>query len=399
MDFSKTVLASLILLIILSYHTAFADSNHHENDNDDTNQDVKSKLVKELIDWMISKGGFMDPRVEIRRWNPQDPTSYFGAFVNAPIQKDELLLQIPAAIKIQIDEEEEQAMKMQDEWDYDEQVCQLSWMLKMEYELGDESDYAPYINYLKAQPFGQIPAMWSPVGQHLLFEVQGDWSIHDFETQGEGEDMVMWLWKRFEPNCLFLNDTLNPFYISMAVQRGYDTALIPVYDMLNHYNDADKINSITRPSIYDQEDGFGVYALRDLEAGEELYYSYHACPDCRDTIDIWGTPEMLRDFGFVEPYPHRFHLRNNVTIFVDQVVEATDEDDGGISKSYVARCRDGKCPSKKWVTKQMEYLKNVERKQLAKSSSFIPKWEYATIKQYHKALTVALEAVLPLCTT
>lgn len=296
-----------------------------------------------------------------------------------------MLLKIPGAIKMQIEDR-----PIADNWDYEEQVCQLSWMLKAEYALGDESDYARYINYLKAQSFGQIPAMWSPVGQHLLFEVQGDWSTHNFDKQGEGEDMAMWLWKSFEPNCMFTNDTLNPFYIAVAVQRGYDTALIPVYDMLNHYN-GDKVNSITRPSIYD-EDGFGVYALRDLDAGEELFYSYHACPGCRDTIDIWGTPGMLRDFGFVEQYPHRFHLKKNVTIFVDEVVA----DDG--SKSHVARCRNGKCPRKKWVTEQMQYLKNVEWKQIAKSESFIPKWEYATIKQYHKALTVALKAVLPLCT-
>ncbi|CAJ1948599.1 unnamed protein product [Cylindrotheca closterium] len=382
MDSTKRFRAFLLILILtLSYCTTSVSSNHHgENQDDGT-----SKLVGELIDWMLAKGGSMDPRVEMRRWNPQDPTSYFGAFVNAPVKKGELLLKIPGAIKIQVEDP-----SIQDDWDYDEQVCQLSWMLKTEYELGDDSDYAPYINYLKAQPFGQIPAMWSNVGQHLLFEVQGDWSIHDFETQGEGEDIVMWLWKSFEPNCMFRNDTLNPFYIAMAVQRGYDIALIPVYDMLNHYN-GDKVNSITRPSIYDK-DGFGVYALRDLKAGEELFYSYHACPDCRDTIDIWGTPEMLRDFGFVEQYPHRFHLKKNGTIFVDEVVA----DDG--SKSYVATCRDGECPRKEWVTEEMEYLQNVERKQIAKSKSFIPKYEYETIKQYHKALTVALDAVLPLCT-
>jgi hypothetical protein len=30
------------------------------------------------------------------------------------------------------------------------------------FELGNESTYAPYIYYLKSQPNGQIPAMWSP---------------------------------------------------------------------------------------------------------------------------------------------------------------------------------------------------------------------------------------------
>jgi hypothetical protein len=68
---------------------------------------------------MQSKGGYIHPKVEIRRWDPNDPTSYFGVFANAPIQNDELLIKIPAEITLQLAKETKN-------WDYEEVVCELA---------------------------------------------------------------------------------------------------------------------------------------------------------------------------------------------------------------------------------------------------------------------------------
>lgn len=94
--------------------------------------------------------------------------------------------------------------------------------------------------------------------------------------------------------------SLNPYYLAMVTQRGYDRVLIPVYDLINHHNNPDKINVVARPSIYSR-DGFGAYSLKDLSPNDELYYSYQDSEDfrqcevgkkdCKSTINYWGTPE------------------------------------------------------------------------------------------------------------
>jgi len=345
----------------------------------------QSDKVQELIQWMESSGGFLDPRVEIRRWNPDDPTSYFGVFANAPIKGDEVLMHIPDKIKMQLIDDDEGDGNGES---YEYSVCGLSWMLQDEFEEEDESDYLPYINYLKTQARGQLPATWSPVGQYLLLKVQGDLPMTDAFGKTDPEAMVEWL-EYIHELCVEDGDTLDPHFIALAVQRGFDSALIPVYGMINHGN-VENVNTITKSSTFDQE-GFKVYALRDLQAGDELYFSYHGCPDCDDRTNQWGTPEMLRDFGFVEGYPQRFHVLDDITIFVDEV--ATE--DGG--KGYIGSCLDDNCPDQSWVEEQVSRLANVEERLFEKAKSVVPEQEYTIIRDYHKALLVAFSAVWSRC--
>lgn len=355
-------------------------------------EDAATQQVQILIEWMESKdSGYINPQVQIRRWDPTDANSYFGAFANAPIRKDELLIKIPREITIQLPTEAQN-------WTYQDTVCDLAWTFKHEFELGDESAYAPYINYLKSQPKRQLPAVWTPAGQHLLTQVQGDLNMNGVGSYTDGKEIASWIWEWFEDDCMNSKDdaagdnataseSLNPYFLALATQRGYDYAMLPIYDMLNHHNGKNKINTITRPSIF-HSDGFGVYALRDLQAGEELFYSYHGCPDCGDSLSYWGTPEMLRDFGFVEGYPQRFHLKDGYTIFMDQ-----DENTG----TYTASCSDDECPPKEFAKHQVERLEAVYKQDVLLSKDFIEASEYNVILQYHKALTVAFTTVLDLC--
>ncbi|CAJ1945892.1 unnamed protein product [Cylindrotheca closterium] len=343
-------------------------------------EDVMGRLVEELVEWSISKGGYFHPNVEIRRFDPSDPTSFFGAFVNGPVGVNETLIKIPGSIKLQLSKETKHGLG------YESSVCELAWLLKEEYDKGNSSEYLPYINYVKEQSFGQIPAMWSPSGQHLLLRVQGDLFMVDDNGFVNPSRMTKWIDRYYETKCLNPrdeeNEYLNPFFVAMAIQRGYDKALIPIYDMLNSHEG--KINSITRPSIYDRN-GFGVYALQDLDKGDELFYSYYHCPDCGHVP--WGTPEMLRDFGYVEQYPQTFYLDDNMILYVDQ------DGQGG----YKAWCKE-QCPPKAWVQKQLEYLQRVDEDDIATATPYIPEKELNIIRQYHEALTIAFTAVLPIAT-
>ena len=42
--------------------------------------------------------------------------------------------------------------------------------------------------------------------------------------------------------------------------------------------------------------------MRDIKAGEQIYNSYNLCESCGGRTKSYGTPEILRDYGFVEQY-------------------------------------------------------------------------------------------------
>ena len=52
--------------------------------------------VSALIDWLISRGGTLNDKLEIRRVNRNDKDSEFGVFAKESIKMKELLLDIPA---------------------------------------------------------------------------------------------------------------------------------------------------------------------------------------------------------------------------------------------------------------------------------------------------------------
>jgi hypothetical protein len=381
--------ATRMLLVCLFALSLVALTKAVEESSTATNYAKQDETVKGLIDWMIAKGGYIHPQVQIRRWDTSDPTSYFGVFVDDAIKKDELLIKIPVAIRLQLDH------KWLEEEAYSDILCELAWLLKKEYELGDKSEYAPYINYVKEQSKYQLPAMWSDAGKELLEKVQGDLEMTGLTGGLEsGEHMVNWIEDWFEGEACLVDDETNQrlehFYLAMATQRGYDYALIPIFDMINHHNG--NVNTETRPSIFDAE-GFGIYALRDLEKGEELFYSYHDCPECRDcpdcdsTMSYWGTPEMLRDFGFVEPYPHRFHLEedgDDLTL----LIEENPEDEG----VYDLTCVDGSCPSLTYAQKHVDRLAPMHDNDILPAKDRLPPHEYYNIDQYHDALYTAFVA-------
>jgi hypothetical protein len=210
----------LTFLIASSYLLALTSASHP------TDVDTASLHVENLLAWANAKGGFFSPKIEIRRWDPSDPKSYFGVFLNEDAKKDELLIELPDSVKIQLDDD------YFDTSDYDELICDLAWMLKKEYDLGDNSEYAPYISYLKEQSKTQIPAMWTTEAKDLILEVHGptlsmiDYNLDDVD----GDHMIDWIDEWFpEEHCLIDNDTnstLDTFFLAFTVQRGYDYALL-----------------------------------------------------------------------------------------------------------------------------------------------------------------------------
>lgn len=257
-------------------------------------------VMNDMVEWVLSEGGSFNDKLEMRKVDPTNPNSYMGVFAKEDIGAQESLIRIPKSCYIEIidqakvyhdeNSEDEEAGYM-----YHENICTLSQKLMEEMKLGDKSKFAPYIAYLKTQNPGQLPVNWSEPGKNLLRKA--------FKP---GSDVVDWIDRYYmkgisEASCIN-DDSFEIHMMEMTIQRSFDTALIPIWDMVNHHNG--RINT-ENSSMYDK-DGLKVRASRPIKSGEEIFASYDKCVDCKNMFVQWGTPEIFRDFGFVEGYPHRW---------------------------------------------------------------------------------------------
>ena len=365
-------------------------------------------LTDDIIEWVRSKGGYFSDKLEIRHRNKkypihddddekEDTSPILGVFAKHDIPNKERLLQIPHECYIQVREEDAKDMDVDDFQQslraYHENLCQLALKLKAEMNNASLLDaassaqsnhhyYAPYIAYLKTQTPGRLPAMWSPVGKDLLRRVLPPHS-----------DGVDWLDLYYKDHCDIITeeDDDDAHIMALTVQRAYDVALIPLWDMVNHDNG--KINT-ENDSMY-ANGGIQVRASREIHAGEEIYATYDKCVDCMDIDDYWGTPEILRDFGFVEDYPRRW-------VFVDQEIwfeiwkdEDTgeleviwdDDDDPGHEDAYGA-------PGKEGIEFLQKELVRLEDISLDSCPDSVPKNECDIILQYHSSAKTAMAAAI-----
>jgi hypothetical protein len=81
------------------------------------------------------------------------------------------------------------------------------------------------------------------------------------------------------------------------------------YDFYNHRNGY-FCNTVSR---INHEESHEVRASRTIEAGEQIYLSYNFCTDCGGRKHRYGTPELFRDYGFVERFPQRWPLSRTLT--------------------------------------------------------------------------------------
>ena len=91
MRFKKTSLLSLLL-------ASFTSAEVHQIG-------VDEKHAASLISWLKSKNGFFHSNLEMRRLDPEDPTSFFGMFAKDEIKEGSLMLRIPTDIIINSREE------------------------------------------------------------------------------------------------------------------------------------------------------------------------------------------------------------------------------------------------------------------------------------------------------
>jgi len=340
--------------------------------DDLTSQKVEVNHGELLIQWLHSRGGFVNQKIEIRRANPSEPTSRFGLFAKEELAKKERILEVPRNMFITGEPDEDEDHEIN---------CSLVRNLIREMRLGNDSEFAPWVNYLVAEPSEQLPSAWSDEGKRLLRTILEKHTI-DLNPL-RPIDPVGWD-EAWYNECGGSRD--DPFALNAALitqQRGYNRILIPLFDIMNHRN-GDWLN--TENNSIDGDVKFAkVRATRTIEAGEEIHTTFNLCKECGDRVDDYGTGEILRDYGFLEKYPQRW-------FFYEEISLEIDEWDDGLELSWIEYEDKSSNVGARLLFKIKSAMESVGDTvlQSAKDDGIIPKNELATIVNFHKALTDAV---------
>ena len=341
-------------------------------------------VVQSMIDWVNSNGGSLNEKIEIRRLDPSDPSSPMGVFAKERLEQEEIIMHIPTSLYLNVWDE---AINM-DELEGVEafeannsNLCKLTHKLAKEIKLGEQSQFAPYIAYLKTQREGQLPALWAEEARNLLR------SISQPESQ-----IVDWIEDNFQKKGCISEDSFEVHMLALVLQRSFDAAMIPLWDMVNHDNG--RINT-KNTSIYSKK-GIEVMASQVIDEGEEIFASYDLCLDCFDVEDYWGTQEVLKDFGFVEPYPHRWIEYNNGKTIWYLIMEV----EGELKVAFDTEDEDGfGVPDKEDIEilkKELKRLESMENEFQRKRNSSIPDYQWDTVVKFFNSkkmgLSMAIEA-------
>jgi len=343
----------------------------------------EDKLISDQIDWLRAKGGTFNDKLEIRHADQSDPTSRYGMYATGDIPEDELLIEVPRSCLLTAGD---------DTGSYGGMWCPTVRNLIKEMRKGDESDFAPYAKYLKVQPHGQLPSAWSDAGKELLLEVLGQ-NDEDPSNDLRPAEPIYWIDSEWYQECKGGDDPFEQNAGLMLVQRGWDDIMIPVYDMMSHRNG--KWLNTKSNSVHEKTENVRVSASQDIKAGDEIYTTYNFCEDCGNRgTKHFGTPEIFRDYGFVENYPQRWFLgRKGASFELDEEFDEDGTPTGAIKLTWLAKNKPAG-RSIGYMLKQFERLNNVASYELENADESIPKNELASIKEYHKAATAAITHAL-----
>ena len=233
-----------------------------------------------IFEWIhTAPGGYFNPKQEFRYETRGDPSTIPGIFATQHIKKGEVLVKVPWS----------HVLKSNDEDEVGQMCCGTVEALAREMKLGVNSEFAPYVQYLNAQPDGQLPSAWEKPAQDLFREIVGGSSVKNTEIPpAEPTEWLEWDWYK---NCEGDRaDKLAAKAALLVVQRSDDAYMIPAYDMYNHRNGKRWLNTKTTTTAGEHH---LTRAHRDIKAGEQIYISYNHCAECQGRATEYGTGGKL----------------------------------------------------------------------------------------------------------
>ncbi|VEU36424.1 unnamed protein product [Pseudo-nitzschia multistriata] len=309
-------IAALLLLSQLLPRGIVADSKGSVFD--------KKENEEKLIEWIRSRGGYWNPGQELR-YDETVPGLY-GVFASEPIERHAVLAKIPWECVIYPDDEDES--EDQDHPDRFDENCRMVQRLADELQTERDagaggvvrSDFSHYVEGLiqtATEHSKLLPAHWSEGGKKLLSRVLFDDDETGEPVQVLPPEDVFWIHDDWKHRC---EARVDPVATLLVTTHGEDFGMVPLTDKFNSRG------GNWTGAFFSVENGDGpialeIRALRDLAAGEQIYTDYH------DYGQI-GTPELLRDYGFVEAYPQRWIFHHHGIAF-DVLEKHGPRDAGG----------------------------------------------------------------------
>jgi len=272
------------------------------------------ELASAQIEWLASHGGYFHPSVSIDplfepRENDDDVQSVnnhvpLGLFAKDSFAKGDAIMKIPRHCLLTAGPDSNG-------------MCQTATNLIKERRLKEASKYAPYVEYLYSKNTVPLPSVWSDTAQTLIREIRGksfspqdltevsfvkhcyDYNNGDEDDDDDGRSLDMDVIQSSSPEEL-------EFAYLTVVSRAWTDKLVPVFDMLNHHSGHHANVDSSTPVHDSRTEVLTVQAIRDIQAGEQLFLSYMDCIDEEGFENEYVLPQMLRDFGFVDSYPQRW---------------------------------------------------------------------------------------------
>eukprot|EP00562_Extubocellulus_spinifer_P004304 CAMPEP_0178516856 /NCGR_PEP_ID=MMETSP0696-20121128/25358_1 /TAXON_ID=265572 /ORGANISM="Extubocellulus spinifer, Strain CCMP396" /LENGTH=428 /DNA_ID=CAMNT_0020147203 /DNA_START=40 /DNA_END=1326 /DNA_ORIENTATION=- len=294
---------------------------------------IEIQGTDDLVDWIKSRGGFVDPRQEVRMPYPDDTHSspfVRGVFAKDDISSGDLLLDLPINDTCIVADASQGDTPDQ---------CGTVRALRRELALGEGSRFAPYVKLLLEQSnkgLVDIPNAWSGNSLKLLDAVVGP----NLAPRDNRRHLEWW-----ERSCagstysdklgadaalLMVARSAGVYDFSSEVKEGEGrrrgTVMVPYYDLYNHRNGLWQNVRIDA----DLSRSYKVYARRDIEKGEQIYNHYGE-----------GTDDLFRDYGFVERTPQLWRFT--------------------VPETVVDGAKHDACPVRFWL----DYENSVEGSQLA----------------------------------
>lgn len=348
---------------------------------EDAAVDTHLEEARAIFEWVnAADGGYVSHKQDVRRLVPGDASTPLIVYAKERIKKGEKILSVPWSSLIESD----------DPNDGGQLPCGTIRSVAREMKLGDKSKYAPYATYLNGEADNQIPSGWSAPAQKLLQEIVGHGKIPP-------DQPTNWV-KRWKKRCKGdINDKIAAKAALLIIQRSDDAIMIPAYDAYNHRNG----KWTNTKTVEDEGVSHTTTAIKTIEAGEEIFITYNFCEECGGRKKFYGTAEILRDYGFVERMPQRWHYEMPTHYQFD----LDEDDDGAITLTWHSKLRpkseEKKQKAKLWIRRQLRRLRRI--KNVEWSYSFeeqdhgMTKYEWDTISEFFEgnivALTMAYESL------
>ena len=330
------------------------------------------------VKWVLANGGYFNPKLEFHHLDPDDPSSSSsGLFVNDDVTEGEVLMIIPQKCLLKSSEDDETL----------ESICDTVRNLVAQYKLGEEGHYWPYVRYIMDERHREdLPSEWSKEGRELLESIIPAEVLPEFNATDVS----------FVANCEVDPDEedtgpLEEFAHLAVLRRSWDDIMVPLFDMVNHRNG--RWTNVESNSIHEDKD-IRVYAIRDIEAGEQLHRSYNECIDCCCYAHTYTLPDIMREFGFVEQYPQRWNFCSSWLMFeIDEVFDENDENTDALEIIWFSDPPDD-FDGLHFLHGQLRRLERMYDDVLARASLLESDHEKRVIVNFYDSLSAALDAVI-----